>query len=110
MIDEATSLLRAFACSDLRTLDDLCADDVVVWGTDQGERWEGKEKLLADFAGAFDLEVRWLGSPYAGNDWVAGEIEFALPEGTRLPARVTMVFREGLLAHAHYSLAADAAH
>jgi hypothetical protein len=33
-------------------------------------------------------------------------VEFELGDGTLVPARVTMVFREGLLAHAHYSVAA----
>jgi hypothetical protein len=50
--------------------------------------------------------VRWLGEPEAHDDWVAGEVEFELGDGTLVPARVTMVFREGLLAHAHYSVAA----
>jgi ketosteroid isomerase-like protein len=101
VIEEATSLLRAFASSDVQTLDTLCSDDVLVWGTDQGEVWEGKKQVVSEFAGAFDLEVRWLGSPRVGRDWVAGEIQFALPEGRHMPARVTMVFREGLLTHAH---------
>jgi hypothetical protein len=108
VIEDATALLRAFASSDIQTLDRLCSADVFVWGTDQGEVWEGKEQVLSEFAGAFDLEVRWLGSPHVGADWVAGEIEFALPEGRQIPARVTMIFGEGILTHAHYSVVADA--
>jgi ketosteroid isomerase-like protein len=107
MKDPATELLHAFARSDLDAIDRLCAEDVFVWGTDAGEVWDGKAAVVASFAGAFDLRVEWVGEPLVRHDWVAGDAEFALGDGTRVPARVTMVFREGLLAHAHYSVAAE---
>jgi ketosteroid isomerase-like protein len=105
MREQATRLLRAFAASDLETIDELCADDVLLWGTDAGEVWRGKTEVLAGFAGAFSLSVDWVGEPDIQGEWVAGNIEFALPDSTPLAARVTMVFRDGLLAHAHYSVA-----
>jgi len=100
----ATQLLEAFARSDLTTIDRLCADDLLLWGTDEGEAWNGKADVLARFAGAYDLGVRWRGEPVVGDQWLAGLIEFTLPEGESLPARVTMVFRAGLLVHGHYSV------
>ena len=105
MKERATRLLRAFATSDLEAIDELCAADLLLWGTDAGEVWRGKAEVLAGFAGAFDLSVDWIGEPDIHGEWVAGNIEFALPDTTPLAARVTMVFRDGLLAHAHYSVA-----
>lgn len=105
MTDTATAVLHAFARSDLAAVERLCADDVLVWGTDEGEVWWGKEALLHAFAGTFDLGVRWLAEPVARGDWVAGLAEFE-SDGQKVAARVTMIFREGLLAHAHYSVAA----
>jgi SnoaL-like domain len=105
MTKTATEVLNAFARSDVGAIDRLCAADVVVWGTDEGESWEGKDVLVDAFRGAFDLGVRWVDEPLARDDWVAGRVEFDLGDGSLVPARVTMVFRDGLLAHAHYSVA-----
>lgn len=104
MIGAATELLSAFARSDVDAMARLCAADVVVWGTDDGESWEGRERLVDAFRGVFDLGVRWLDEPLVRDDWVVGRIEFELGDGSLVPARVTMVFRDGLLAHAHYSM------
>jgi hypothetical protein len=49
--------------------------------------------------------VEWVGEPTVRDDWLFGDVVFALPDGARQEARVTMVFRDGLLAHAHYSVA-----
>lgn len=100
----ADELLTAFARSDLEVIARRCADHVVVWGTDEGESWNGKEDVLASFAGAFDLEVRWASEPLEGRDWLAGTAQFGLADGSSVLARVTMVFGEGLLEHAHYSI------
>ena len=89
---------------DLAAIDALCADDVLLWGTDEGELWEGKAAVLRSFDGAFDLGVRWAAEPAVRDGWVAGPVEFDV-DGAAVPARVTMVFRDGLLAHAHYSVA-----
>jgi ketosteroid isomerase-like protein len=104
--EQATAVLHAFACSDVAAIDRLCADDVLVWGTDAGEAWQGKANVLAAFAGTYDLGVRWVEPPHAEDDWVAGRVEFDIGDSTTVEARVTMVFRAGLLAHAHYSVAA----
>ena len=100
----ASELLEAFAHSNLEVIARRCADDLVLWGTDEGESWVGKQEVLESFAGAFALGVRWLGEPVEGESWVAGFAEFALDDGSRVPVRVTMVFRNDLLAHAHYSI------
>lgn len=105
MIEAATELLEAFARSDVDAIVRLCADDVLVWGTDDGESWEGVETLVDAFRGTFDLGVRWLDEPVSRDDWVAGRVEFEFGDGSTVPTRVTMVFRDGLLAHAHYSVA-----
>ena len=100
----ADELLQAFACSDLGTIERRCADDVVLWGTDEGESWTGKARVLSAFDGAYDLRVRWLQPPHEADNWLAGTAEFTLGDGQTVPVRVTMVFRGELLAHAHYSL------
>ena len=102
MRDTADQLLHAFARSDLATIDRLCADDVLLWGTDAGEVWCGKAAVLSAFEGTFALGVGWVGEPVTGDDWLAGEVEFAV-DGASVGARVTMVFRDGSLVHAHYS-------
>ena len=107
MIEAADSLLDAFARSDVEALDRLCADDVLVWGTDAGEEWSGKAELLAAFEGAFDLQVAWTRELRSAGGWVAGEAEFTLADGTHMSARVTMLFGDGLLVHAHYSTPAE---
>jgi ketosteroid isomerase-like protein len=106
LLADATAVMHAFARSDLAEIDRLCAEDVLVIGTDTGEHWRGKAALLESFAGAFDLSVRWLAPPTLGEEWVAGSLEFDQGAAGLQPARVTMVFRQGLLVHAHYSIAA----
>ena len=106
MIEAATELLHAFAHSDLEPIERLSAEDVLLVGTDEGELWEGRPELLEAFRGAFDLRVEWAAPPRLGPDWLYGEAIFTERDGTATRVRVTMVFRGGLLAHAHYSVAA----
>jgi ketosteroid isomerase-like protein len=106
MTERATALLHAFARSDVEAIAALCAQDVLLVGTDAGERWDGLRSVVSAVAGAFDLSVDWVGEPTVRDDWLFGDVSFGLPDGGRQAARVTMVFREGLLAHAHYSVAA----
>ena len=105
MIERANACKSAVARSDLRVIADLCTDDVLLVGTDAGELWRSRDAVVSAFAGAFDLSVAWVGEPTVSDDWLYGDVEFGLPDGARQPARVTMVFRDGLLAHAHYSIA-----
>lgn len=105
MIDAASELLQAFAASDLDTIERLCRDDVLLVGTDRHEFWHGRDTVLTAFADAFELNVRWLAAPVVSDGWLFGTCLFADKHETETPARVTMVFRDGLLAHAHYSIA-----
>lgn len=108
MKDRATEVLLAFARSDAEEIARLCADDLLLWGTDEGEEWEGRASVLEAFADAYDLTVRWVGEPRIEGDWVAGHVEFGSADGGLVRARVTMAFRDGGLVHAHYSVAATA--
>jgi hypothetical protein len=105
VIERATAVLHALARSDVETLDRLCHDDVLVWGTDEDEAWHGKAAVLRAFRGTYDLSVRWLGEPASGGSWVAGVVEFAERGQDPVRSRVTMVFTGDLLVHAHYSVA-----
>jgi ketosteroid isomerase-like protein len=105
MTERATALLHAFARSDVSAIASLCTQDVLLVGTDAGEVWDGRSTVVSALAGAFDLSVEWVGEPTVRDDWLFGDVVFALPDGARQEARVTMVFRDGLLAHAHYSVA-----
>ena len=102
MTERATALLHAFARSDVDVIASLCAEDVLLVGTDRDEVWHGRDVVVSAFAGAFDLSVAWAGEPVARDDWLFGDVVFDVAQR----ARVTMVFRDGLLAHAHYSIAA----
>jgi SnoaL-like domain len=103
--EAADELLEAFAHSDLQTIRRLCAEDVLLVGTDRDELWQGRDTVLAAFADTFDLGVRWLSEPVACDDWLFGVCGFVDDDDAEIPARVTMVFRGGLLTHAHYSIA-----
>ena len=105
MIERATAVLHALAHSDVDALDRLCRDDVLIWGTDEDEAWDGKAAVLRAVRGTYDLSVRWLGEPVGGAGWVAGVVEFGLQGQEPVRSRVTMVFTGELLAHAHYSVA-----
>ena len=106
MTERATALLHAFARSDLPVIAELCAEDVLLVGTDEGELWEGRDHVVDAFRGAFDLEVEWAAPPRIGLGWLYGNAVFTAPDGAKTAVRVTMVFGGDLLAHAHYSVTA----
>jgi hypothetical protein len=107
--ESADAVLAAFARSDLEAVERLCAEGVVVFGTDVDEVWHDRGSLASALEGMRELDLRagWLGEPASGENWVAGPAEFMLADGSTLPVRVSMVFETGgRLAHAHYSVAA----
>ncbi len=104
MLALATELLNAFAVSDLETIERLCAEDVLLVGTDENEYWEGLAAVLGSFGGAYDLGVDWVGEPQVGDTWVFGRALFTEKDGSTLPSRVTMIFEDEQLVHAHYSV------
>jgi ketosteroid isomerase-like protein len=108
--DRAERLLRAFAGSDVRALRELCRDDVVVFGTDRGERWAGMASLLPAIEAmrVLELNARWEGPIVAGRNWAAGIAHYTAAQMAPTDVRVTLVFDEdGRLAHAHFSVAVD---
>lgn len=109
IVDKATAALEAFARSDIERARDLCAEGVVLFGTDAGEVWRDRESFLAALneMRALGLRARWRETPIAAANWVAGEAEFRFPDGTAHAARVTMVFADDKLVHAHYSFASE---
>lgn len=105
----ASQLLEAFARSDLTVVERLCAEDVVVFGTDVGEVWHDRADLIAalDQMRELDLRVRWIAELTIRPGWVAGQAEFTFEDGSTLPVRVSMVFVDGRAVHAHYSVALE---
>jgi hypothetical protein len=90
----------------MEVIAELCAPDVVLIGTDTNERWQGRDAVLESLAGAFDLDAQWSSPPIIRDSWLFAEVAFTDGVGSTVHARVTMVFRGGLLAHAHYSVPA----
>lgn len=107
LLEAATDLLGALARADLERARDLCAEDVLLFGTDEGELWRDRESALAAVGEMRELELRaqWRGPPSVGDNWVAGVADFMLKDGTTLAVRVTMVFADEKLVHGHYSVA-----
>ena len=107
LVELSSEVLDVFARSEIERARELCLEDVLIFGTDVGERWSDRESFLAalDDMRELGLGARWQETPAGGPDWVAGTAEFTLRDGTILPARVTMLFSQGKLAHAHYSFA-----
>jgi hypothetical protein len=109
--DAATRLLAAMATSDLDAVRAGCREDVVVWGTDEAERWDSLEPLLAglDAMRPLGLSAEWIAPPAAGATWVAGLARYTGHAIEPMLVRVTMAFAEdGLLAHGHFSVEAPA--
>jgi SnoaL-like domain len=109
LIDDATLVLATFARADVDRAQDLCARDLLLYGTDVGELWSDRESFIAALDGMRELglRARWREDPTVGDRWVAGIADFTLAHGTTLPVRVTLVFAEGKLVHGHYSVASE---
>lgn len=108
--DAAARLLSAFAESDLDRLRAQCREDVVVFGTDRGERWDGLASLLPALDGmrALGLRARWADPVVCGAGWVAGVASYSGSGMDPTDVRVTFAFDgDGRLAHAHFSVAAE---
>jgi hypothetical protein len=98
-------LLQAFAHSDLAEIDALCADDIVLVGTEAAELWRDKAAVLETFgAGVYDLSVAWIGTPVVRGQAVVGDARYTTLDGATQDARVTMVFEDGRCVHGHYSV------
>jgi len=103
---EAEQLLTAFATSGVATVRELCADDVTVYGTDEGERWGNLEGLCAALEAmrALGLSAKWETAPVDHGGWIAGVALYSVPGQGVVPVRVTLVFENRKLVHGHFSL------
>jgi hypothetical protein len=100
-------LLTALATSDLDRVGQLTAEHVVLFGTDVGERWDSRQGLLEALEPMRELGMtaRWADDVCGGPGWIAGTAVYSFPDGTVLPARVSLVFAGGRLVHGHFSVA-----
>jgi hypothetical protein len=106
----AAEILTALATSDVDRVGDLVTADVVLFGTDEGERWDDIRSLLdaLEEMRALGLTASWSGDVREGRGWVAGTAIYRLADGSELPARVSLVFEDGRLVHGHFSVARSA--
>jgi hypothetical protein len=110
LVERATDLLTALAISDLERVSAMSAPDVLLYGTDVGERWHRRDDLLEalDVLRSLQLQAVWAEPPTAGTDWVAGIALYTSPSMEPMQVRVTMVFQDALLVHSHFSVEAPA--
>jgi hypothetical protein len=100
-------MLTALATSDVERVGELTAEDVVLFGTDEGERWESRGSLIEALnkMRALGLTAEWADDVRDGRGWIAGTAIYRLADGTRLPTRVSLIFEDGRLVHGHFSVA-----
>lgn len=108
LASQAADVLKAVAASDLAAVRRFVAENVLLYGTDEGERWTGRDSFLAALDGMRDLglSASWEEPPVVGDGWVAGVACYRSRHGRSMRVRVTLVFAEGLLVHGHYSVEA----
>ena len=104
--ERADALLQALAASDLDRVRALCSPALVMYGTDDGERWDDLAGLCAALEGMRELGLRahWREAPASGPNWVAGVAVYRAAGGPEVLTRVTFVFEDGLAVHGHFSL------
>ncbi len=102
-----SAILLTLAAADVETARELVDPDAIIYGTDDGEEWYGREGFLADLApmAGLNLSVTWEEAPRFGEDWVSGIALYRQGGGKPLRVRVTLVFRERLLILGHFSVA-----
>lgn len=105
----ATVILTALATSDLDRVAALTAEDVVMFGTDRGERWDNRGSLIhgLEEMRALGLTAAWTDDVREGHGWIAGTAIYRFADGSELPTRVSLVFEAGRLVHGHFSVAQD---
>lgn len=105
----ADAVLTALATSDIDRVRELVAGDVVLFGTDEGERWDDRGSLIEalEQMRALGLTAAWADDVREGNGWFAGTAIYRLADGSRLPMRVSLVVEDGRIVHGHFSVAQD---
>src|SRR5262249_26854130 len=103
----ARQILTALATSDVDRVRELTAEDVALFGTDEGERWDDLDSLIDALVEmrALGLTAAWGDDVRSGNGWVAGTAIYRLADGSELPTRVSLVFEDDRLVHGHFSVA-----
>jgi hypothetical protein len=103
----AAEILVALATSDVDRVRELTAPDVVLFGTDEGERWDDAASLIGalEEMRALGLTAQWGDDIRTGHGWIAGTAIYRLADGSELPTRVSLVFEDGRLVHGHFSVA-----
>jgi hypothetical protein len=106
LVERATDLLTALATSDVERVSAMTAPNAIVYGTDVGERWHRRDDLVRALGvlRSLQLQAIWAAPPTAGIDWVVGVAMYTSPSMQLTPVRVTMVFHDELLVHAHFSV------
>ena len=102
----AAEMLAALATSNVDRVRELTAADVVLFGTDEGERWDDRRSLLdaLEEMRSLGLTAAWADDVREGQGWVAGTAIYRLADGSQLPTRVSLVFVDGRLVHGHFSV------
>lgn len=102
----AGEVLTALATSDVDRVRELTTPDAVVFGTDDGERWDDAASLIdaLEEMRALGLTARWDDDLRTGPGWIAGTAIYRLADGSDLPTRVSLVFEHGRLVHGHFSV------
>jgi hypothetical protein len=103
----AAEMLTALATSDVDRVRELAAGDVVLFGTDERERWDDRGSLIdaLEEMRMLGLTAEWAGDLRDGPGWIAGTATYRFPDGREMPTRVTLVFEDGRLVHGHFSVA-----
>lgn len=106
LLERAGDVLQAFARSRLEAVRLACDPNVLVYGTDDGERWSERDSFLEalDDMRNLGLSAEWLDSPIMGTNWVAGLALYRAPTMDVVVVRVTMVFAGDRLVHGHFSI------
>jgi hypothetical protein len=102
----ADEVLQALASSDLEALRRLCSPQLLMFGTDAGERWCDLAALCAALEPMRELglEAHWKPEPEIGPNWAAGTAVYRSRGGPPVLARVTLVFEHDVLVHGHFSI------
>jgi hypothetical protein len=105
----AAEVLTALATSDVDRVRELTAANVVLFGTDDGERWDDLGSLIdaLEEMRALGLTAGWAGDVREGHGWVAGTAIYRLADGSHVPTRISLVFEESRLVHGHFSIARE---
>jgi len=103
-------MVSALNSADVANLAQVVAstDDVLGIGSDPDEWWLGRDRLLSVLETQMrEMEgARWeLGEVAGSSGWAAAPTDVILPDGTRVPGRLTVALSpDGKVEHFHFSI------